>query len=406
MDVPVGGELDVVVVIGGHVCLVADVLPDPAGAVVRGDLLALLGVDEDHRPGVDHLDLLPDEPVRDGVVALLATQIDEAVGVDLQLAAVLDLEALCPQGLQGGLVDGDEAFLAGEGQALHAPLVVEPHLRGYGLVELVKREELSVAQRGVHIVIGELDVVLDQCLVLRLARPGGYGHAAEVLGEVLERPVDLRRVAVGLHDRRLEIVRHDDLRDAADVPEAAFQGVEEVVDFLGMDRHCEAVVRRGQRGHEDLAPHLLPRVEVDVGERVSGEVHEQVLSALAVVGKNEGGLLRLRELVDMEAELRVAVAVGVLPTVFPPQQVHRHMLPLQLRYDVWQPLLESLEAVVAVGRVTVCQHALYLGLLHRQQRRDGDAAGLGHFDIFVDRALVDAQFPAYLPVRFSVYMKT
>lgn len=117
MDVPVGGELDVVVVIGGHVCLVADVLPDPAGTVVRGDPLALLGVDEDHRPGVDHLDLLPDEPVRDGVVALLATQIDEAVGVDLQLAAVLvlDFEALCPQGLQGGLVDGDEAFLAGEG---------------------------------------------------------------------------------------------------------------------------------------------------------------------------------------------------------------------------------------------------------------------------------------------------
>lgn len=282
---------------------------------------------------------------------------------------------------------------------------MEPHLRGYRTVELVKREELSVAQRGVHIVIGELDVVLDQCLVLRLSRPGGYGDTAEVFGEVLKRPVDLRRVAVGLYDRRLEVVRHDDFRDAADMPEAAFQGVEEVVDFLGEDRHREAVVGSGERGHEDLALHLLPRLRVNVGERVAGEVHEQVLPALAVVGKHEGGLLRLRELVDMEAELRVAVAVGVLPSVFPPQQVHRHMFPVQLRYDVGQPSLEVLEAVVAVGGVPLCQHALYLGLLHRQQRRDGDAAGLGRFDIFVDGALVEARFPAYLPVRFSVYMK-
>ena len=295
---------------------------------------------------------------------------------------------------------------SGRTRALHPPLVVEPHLLGDGSVEFVDGKELSVAQGRVYIVIGQFDVVLDKGLVLRLARPGRYGHAAEVFCEVLHRAVDLRLVPVRFHYGRLQVIRHDDLRDAADVPQAALQGVQEVVHLLRRDRHRKAVVGRRKRRHEHLALHFLSGIEVRVGHRIAGKVHEQVLPVFPVWGKHERRLLGLRILIDMVAELRVSVPVRPLHPVFPPEQIHRHVLPLQFRRDVRKTLLEILEAVVAVCGIASCQHPLDLRLLHRQEYRDGDAAGLRQRDIFVDRTLVQVQFPAYRTVRLSVQMKT
>lgn len=266
-----------------------------------------------------------------GVVVFRTAHVDEAVGADQKLAAVFYFEAFSPQRLQCGLVYGDEAFFPGERQALHPPLVVKRHLLRHRLVEFLDGEEPAVAQRGVYIVIGKLDMILDQRLVLWLARPGGYCHAAEVLGEVLHRAVDLRLVPVRLHDSRLEVVRDYDFRDPADVAQTTFCGMQEVIHLLRRDGHRKAVVRRRKCGHKDLAPHFLAGLNVHIGHRVPGEVHEQVLAALPVRRQHEGWLLGLRILIDMITELRVAVPVRIPRPVLAPEKIHRHVCLLPQR---------------------------------------------------------------------------
>lgn len=269
------------------------------------------------------------------------------------------------------------------------------HLFGDSPVELIDGEELAVAQRSVYVVVGELDMVLNQGLVFRLARPGRYGHATEVFDEVLHRTVDLRLVPVSLYDGGFEVVCHDDLRNASDVSQAALYGIQEVVHLLGPNGHCKSVIGCGKRRHEDLALHVFPRIKVDEGHRVPGKVHEQVLSAFPVRRQHEGRFLGLRILVDMKAELRIPISVRLLRPVLAPEQIHRHVLPLQLRRNVWKTFLEVLEPVVAVCRIAAGQHPFDLRLFHRQQRREGDTAGLRQCDILVDRTLVQVQFPAY-----------
>lgn len=82
------------------------------------------------------------------------------------------------------------------------------------------------------------------------------------------------------------------------------------------------------------------------------------------------------------------------------------MLPFQFGCDVWKTLLELLEPVVTVSRITAGQSPFYLRFFHSEKHRDGDATGFRQIDVFVDCTLVQVQFSAYRPVRFSVKMET
>ena len=333
-----------------------------------------------------------------GVVVFRTAHVDEAVGADQKFAAVFYFEAFSPQRFQGGLVYGDEAFFPGERQTLHPPLVVKRHLPRDRLVELLDGEEPAVAQRSIYIVIGKLDMVFDQRLVLWLARPGRYGHAAEVFGKVFHRAVDLRLVPVRLYDSRLEVVGDYDFRDSTDVAQTTFCGIQEVIHLLRGDGHRKAVVRRRKCGHKDLTLHFLAGLNVHIGHRVPGEVHEQVLATLPIRRQHEGWLLCLCILIDMITELSVTVPVRIPCPVLAPEKIHRHVFPLQFRCDIWETLLEVLEPPVAVRRTAARQHTLNLWLFHGQKCRYGYPAGLCQSDVFVDRTLVQVQFTAYRPV--------
>ena len=136
---------------------------------MRCNPFPLLGVYINEGTRVYDLDLLPNELIRHRVIVLCASHIDEAVLIDQQLASVLDFEAFSPERLQGRLVNGYEALLAGERQALHPTLVMEYHLLRNGRIKFINREELTVAERGVYVLVCKFDVVFNQSLVLRLA---------------------------------------------------------------------------------------------------------------------------------------------------------------------------------------------------------------------------------------------
>ena len=108
----------------------------------------------------------------------------------------------------------------------------------------------------------------------------------------------------------------------------------------------------------------------------------------------------------MVTKLRVTIPIRIVCAILAPKQEHRHVLSFQFGRNVWKSFLEVLEPTVAVGRITTRQHPFNLRLFHRKKHRDGDAAGLRQCDVFVDCTLVQVQFPAYRPVRFSIQMET
>lgn len=130
--------------------------------MVRCNPFPLLGVDIDKGTCIDNLYFLPDQPVRYRVIVLGASHIDEAVRVYQQLTAVLDFKAFSPKLLQSWFINGYEALLTGERQALHPPLIMEHHLLRNSRIKFLDGEELTVTEWGVYVMIGKLDVVFNQ----------------------------------------------------------------------------------------------------------------------------------------------------------------------------------------------------------------------------------------------------
>ena len=127
------------------------------------------GVDINKGTRVYDSDLLPYEPIWYGVIVLRAPHIDEAVVVYEQFTTIFDLEAFCPQRLQGRFVNGYEPLLAGKRQALHPPLVMEHHLLSNGCVKFFNGEELTVTEWSVYVMVGKFNVVFNQSFVFRFA---------------------------------------------------------------------------------------------------------------------------------------------------------------------------------------------------------------------------------------------
>lgn len=103
----------------------------------------------------------------------------------------------------------------------------------------------------------------------------------------------------------------DNFRDSTDVAQTTFCGIQEVIHLLRGDGHRKAVVRRRKCDHKDLTLHFLAGINVHIGHRVPGEVHEQVLVTIPIRRQHEGWLLCLCILIDMIIELSVTVPVRI-----------------------------------------------------------------------------------------------
>ena len=75
-------------------------------------------------------------------------------------------------------------------------------------VEFYQREESPVAQTGQNPALHDLDGHLGLGLILGFIGPGREDGSAVMVGQLGIGGIDLRRVAVGSRNSRLEIIRH------------------------------------------------------------------------------------------------------------------------------------------------------------------------------------------------------
>ena len=110
-----------------------------------------------------------------------------------------------------------------------------------------------------------------------------------------------------------------------------FSCVNEVLRTLRRHAYHKAVVARGEACHKGLHLYNLARITVHIAHGVSRKVEENRFAAYIQVfenGRRTVVLLGRDVLAVVVAELREAVAAGVVPAVLFPQQLLCHMLAL------------------------------------------------------------------------------
>ena len=232
--------------------------------------------DLDGGGGVADLDLLADQLV--GHAVEVAVDLDVVIDVDAtRLPAPQDV-ARGGEGPQSRAVE-----LLVEGAAADAELLQRP------VVELVEEdadrpvqgaelEEGLVTEPGEYPPLDQEYAVLGGGLVAGFPRPRGDHDGAVVVGEVLVGAVDVGLVAAGAGDGALELVGDPQGGRALEVLDHADVGVDPVRQLLGRGRLGVGEAARPEHGDEQLDPPQLPRLPVDQGRPLPGEVDERLLA--------------------------------------------------------------------------------------------------------------------------------
>ncbi len=137
--------------------------------------------------------------------------------------------------------------------------------------------------------------------------------------------VDLRLIEAGLDHGDFGVVRHQQVRHAADRLEGAGMGADPVAKRLGPARLGIGEVRGAQHGDKDLRrPSLAAQPVDDHRHRVAGIIDKQLVAAGVALphGDREPsgpGAVQL-------TEARIAVALGVPLDVLVPQDLQRDVL--------------------------------------------------------------------------------
>ncbi|VKE35557.1 Uncharacterised protein [Streptococcus pneumoniae] len=131
---------------------------------------------------------------------------------------------LLRQGAQRRTIQAVEGRLPGARQLLERALVEPLQQPGDGRVEFIQGEELPIPQCGEDPTLDHLHADFGLGLVARFACPRRHHRHAIVLGQIAVARVDVRLVAVTLAHRAAQVVRHHDLRHAAEEGEAAGMG--------------------------------------------------------------------------------------------------------------------------------------------------------------------------------------
>ena len=215
------------------------------------DALVLV-VDVDGPAVIVNVHLLPDEVQahRDAVVVLV--QADVSVLQHRGDASLLDLE---PDGVQRSharALDLLVLFTAAVVPAFEVRVVVDLQGDTDGSVQTVQVVELPIFHHRVDCPVDQLDSSFDQGLVAGPADAGGHGRAAIVFGKGGEVLVQLGLILVRVGDRRLQVVRHDDLGRSAVEIESVLARVNEVLLLLAHHGFHVGKLRTGEDGHEDF----------------------------------------------------------------------------------------------------------------------------------------------------------
>jgi hypothetical protein len=138
-------------------------------AVLAAHITALMGADAlaamddlDRARGDPHLDLGPDQRVRDRIEKVM--DLDVIVEIDPRAAPFRELPIVGGQGDQGVALDRLEQLAPAQAEVAHGTFVHALHDEGDGRVAFGERENRQMAQPPQNGGLGESDPGLDLCL--------------------------------------------------------------------------------------------------------------------------------------------------------------------------------------------------------------------------------------------------
>jgi len=188
-------------------------------------------------------------------------------------------------------------------------------------VERSEGEEGLVTEAGEDPALRDLDRHFDLRLVARFRRPGGQNHRAVVLGEFLVGALQAGLVAARDDDPALELIADERGGDAAEEGEGALMAGDPVGYLLRERGFGVGIVRRAEDGDEELDGDPLPGRRLDEARLLAGIVDEALLAGAMELAHRQAPALEPAAI--HLAELRVAVAVGMLLQVFEVEELER-----------------------------------------------------------------------------------
>lgn len=313
----------------GHMVLCGRVLSPLRTARMSGDA-AVLEQDLDHARGEADIDLPSDELIGDAVV--VAVDLDVVVDIDRCLLPFRVFIGMERQRLQGGLVDRFKEDSAGRVQLLELAVIELGELLRDCFVQLREAEEGMVPKRSGDPALGDQHRRFHLGLVFRPGDPGGDDDRSIVPGHIVIGRIDIGFVPAGAGDPGLQVVRHDDLRDAAEElkrPDVrGYPGRQ----ILRKTRFDIGIVAGSQGGDEEIGVPGCAGERIRDRHRLPGIIDEEFLSG--PVGLPEAYIEPGRPLPVAVAELAVLKTVGMGLLVLVPEKLEGHALSLQLLVEV------------------------------------------------------------------------
>ena len=186
-----------------------------------------------------------------------------------------------------------------------------------------------------------------------------------------------------MRNRRLQVVRDDDLRRPAIEVEGVLAGVDEVLLLLGPDGFDIGKLGAREDGDEHFHRDLLPSLPVREVQPVPGEVHVHPVAGLVLQVCDGGGL----DQVGLEDAVEPAPGIAVrefLLVLFIDLEFGHALLaePPGVLGHARHGLVVALGLSLVSGRFLL-EDAQKLGVVHGEDFLDGLAASVEDVDVFL-----------------------
>ena len=221
----------------------------------------------------------PGEAIGDAVI--VSGDLDVIIDADAAAAPLREIVRLCWQGFQRRTIDLFEQLPARHAEPADRTLLVEMRQKvADRRVDLRQAIKCPVTQPSQQPSLDDEHGLLNLRLVPGSSRPCRQNGGVVMRGHLGVGAIDLRIVEAGLDHRRLRIVWHEQMRNAADCLHGAHVGVDPVGECLRPARASESEARRAKHGDEDL--HLADFAGQPVDDdrnAIASVIHKQSLAA-------------------------------------------------------------------------------------------------------------------------------
>jgi len=204
--------------------------------------------------------------------------------------------------------------------------------------------------------------LLDFCFIPRTSRPRWQNGSVVMRRHLGVGSIYLRIVETSLDNSGLGIVRHQQMRNAADHLEGADMGVDPVGQRLRPARVRKSEARRAEHGDEDLRLADFAGQPVDDDRNpIAGVIDEQPLAGRVRL-PHRRRQLRFKAAIEL-AKPRIAVTVGIGGDILIPDDHQGDVLALQLPMNR-RPIRLGVAAMAPFGPVIGVKRRLQITVAH------------------------------------------